>query len=79
MAYGIAFAIADPCRIRDCLPVLALHVNVYALITPPPWRAFVPTAIAKESARGHPSGQFFNLLLAPRVCSPLASSHAKEG
>ena len=22
---------------RDCLPMLAFHVNVYALITPPPW------------------------------------------
>ena len=22
---------------RDCLPTLAFHVNVYALITPPPW------------------------------------------
>ena len=37
VAYGIAFAIAYPCRIQDCLPMLALHVNVYALITPPPW------------------------------------------
>ena len=28
------------CRLvsqRDCLPTLAFHVNVYALITPPPW------------------------------------------
>ena len=33
---GIVFPIPDPCRIRDCLPMLALHVNVYALITPPP-------------------------------------------
>ena len=36
MAYGIAFAIAYPCGIRDCLPMLALHINVCALITPPP-------------------------------------------
>ena len=33
MACGIAFAIADMCRIRDCLDTLARHVNVYALIT----------------------------------------------
>ena len=36
MEYGIAFAIADPCRIRDCLHMLARHVNVHALITPAP-------------------------------------------
>ena len=34
--YGIAFAIADPRRIRDCLHMLARHVNVHALITPAP-------------------------------------------
>ena len=34
--YGIAFAIADPCRIRDCLHMLTRHVNVHALITPAP-------------------------------------------
>ena len=32
---GIAFAIDDPCRIRDCLHMLARHVHVHALITPP--------------------------------------------
>ena len=37
MAYGIAFAIAFPCRIRDCLLMVALHVNAYAPSTPPPW------------------------------------------
>ena len=37
MAYGIAFAIAYPCRIQDCLQMLALHVNVYALITLQLW------------------------------------------
>ena len=26
-----------PVSQRDCLPTLAFHVNVYALITPPPW------------------------------------------
>ena len=34
--YGIAFAIANPCRTWDCLHMLARHVNVYALITPAP-------------------------------------------
>ena len=36
MTYGITFAIAYPRRIRECLPMLALHINVYALFTPPP-------------------------------------------
>ena len=26
-----------PVSQRDCLPTLAFHVNVYALISPPPW------------------------------------------
>ena len=29
-------SIADPCRIRDCLHMLARHVNLHALITPAP-------------------------------------------
>ena len=37
MAYGTAFAIVYPCCIRDCLLMLALHVNVYAPSTPPLW------------------------------------------
>ena len=38
ITHGIAFAILDLCRNGTaCLPTLAFHVNVYALITPPPW------------------------------------------
>ena len=37
IAFWNAFAISYPCRKWACLPILALHVNVYALITPPPW------------------------------------------
>ena len=52
MAYGIAFAIAYPCRIGDCLLLLALHVNACTPSTPPhgvEHPEIVPTAIAKEA------------------------------
>ena len=50
--YGIAFAIADPCRIRDCPHMLARHVNVHALITPAPGsipRLYQPTLQKRPS------------------------------
>ena len=79
--YGIAFAIADPCRIRDCLHMLAHHVNnVHALITPAPGgipRLSQPPLQTKAEC-GHPGGPFVNLLLVPRVCTLLVSSNAIE-
>ena len=37
MAHGIAFDYCRPVSQWDCLPTLAFHVNVYALISLPPW------------------------------------------
>ena len=64
--YGIAFAIADPCRIRDRLHMLARHVKAHALITP------APGSIPRLSQLPLKKGRAWSPW--PPICQPTARS-----